>query len=699
MASLSGWTLYIDTDEYDIPTPGQAAEPPETPDPRIELVELSGGLTAARRLVFREKPKRHDDPSWGKNTLVRLKYVDEGDTTHWMFYGWIETPMSVGAPGEEYIEYECLGPKSRLNKVFWIHDGLARVCWNLTDVDDEDYDEAHVDQDIYHIVWQMLTDTTAADDLEDVAGITSWYLDPSMSADSPTPENISFNAPTGALDIIDQMIRWLPGYVCYVLPGETGCQLLIRKTANLTSIVNEVLGGKVWVPSNRIAPTSAGSYGALEIYGKRGQVDRAWYWDPDDTSGSDLEPVWSPSYEGVWTPQTRNDSEELRAVFRRWKAKASIVARWANIGVRITPNTEVKVFCTKQVFTGGPTPSVVWMPFTLRDYNPNDRTFELSAPAYVSDLAGGWESSELVLRNVVLSDAVTVRLPEIGGGAGGSDFDGDAYTIDGTETVWKKYSEKLRSITMTGTSTDSGLVSGRLIDVHAGVRAQQLQGCTIEFLSGTYTISSHQTDFFETDYVGNIPAGTDYTITGIDTSGDFEEILEALFPSLTAVSFPVKQTLELAARSISYFNNPFKLRIFADDGHTTNWEALDVILTNWDYSFQSNSLDFGCDSESSFAMRSYEDLVAAIDIENRLEEVEIWIQRNEKSTDTVVEGGTSENTSDIATGAHDHDSNNPEELHEENTKMTDGTNVGPIAVTYDPETEEFQAQWKTGPFS
>jgi len=681
--SLSGWEIQVDGTWYDIPTDEQEA--PGT-DPRLQLIEVSGGVTSARRLVFDHSPQRHDTLIFSRNDEVALR---RGGSTY-MFTGWIETPTSLGSPGDEKVRYECLGPKSKLNKVFWIHDGLGRVCWNLTDADDEDYDADHQDKTLYQILYQMFTDVE--DDLDDVCGIDSWVLDSNMSTDAPTPENLCYNCPTGVLDIIDQAIRWLPGYLCHIVPTPTGAQLRIDKTSSLTTRTL-TMGAKTWVPKNTVSPTSSGSYGALEMYGKRQQVDTAWFWVPSNPSGSTLEPLWSPSLEGSWTPENANSSEEYRKVYRAFKAKSTATGRWANANVRVTPSTSAKAWARKQIFAGDPeNPSLVWYLFAFNSYNAKDRTFQLGAPAYVLNLSeGGYESAFVVMRNVVLGDAVTVREPSSG-------FAGDAYTIDGIETVWKKYSEKLRKVYMQGITTNASTVNGRFIDIHAGVRLGNLVGASLTFSGGTYAVTANGSDYFDTGYGSTVGAGTGYTITAIDTTGAFGEILDGIFPSLTAISYPVKQTRERARYQITDFNAPFKMRIYADDGHTTGWESLDVVVTDWTYDASSDTVELGADSEGSFAIREYEDLVSQVDIENRLEEVEIWIQRNNKGEDSDSTG-TQDDPITVNAGAHDHDTNNPVELHEENTKMTDGTHVGTIAVTYDSETEEFQAQWKTGPFA
>lgn len=653
----SPWTITIDGTDYPIPIGGT---------PRLSVLDLKWGIFTHRNLVF-DEILQHDLATWGKGDVVRLLHGTDPTWTP-MFWGRIHKPRHIGQPGKERVRYECHGPLSLLNKVSWLRNGSARVCFNLTDVDDEDYLSSQTEIGIKTMLTEMVVDM--ATEIVSTTGLSGVSIDAALP-DDIQPENTCFNAPTGLLDIIDQLLRWVPSAIRWVEPTLTGGILHIDMAASLAPKTITIGGGNL-IAQNQVEPTSSNSYGALEIYGKREQTDRLWFYDPEDLPGSTLQPDWDPTAGDLWTPETRNDSEELKKVHRQFKEKTD-QGMWARSNVRAVPNATIAAWARHELIIGGGPPQYIWYQRALDEYNVGERSFRLRTPTW-KEFGAGYLTGRVYLRNVTLGSAVSVRNPVAG-------FAGDAFTIDGVEHVWKKYSEKLVKSTFIGTTTEEGL-DGQVIDEFAALRNFYLIGNTINISGfGNFTITMMQRSIVDTDSASTIPAGTAYTILALDNTSNFEDILASLFDTLTAVEFPIRDVINNATSQVTDYNAPLLLSIAAADAHPTGWESLDVVMTDATLDMSDDTLSVMGDSIGSINAKAYEDLIAETDIETRIEELEIWTIRNEASEEDNT-GHDAETTVDLSTG--DLTDHNHEEAGDggvidlEKIMFTDGTNTGPF---------------------
>lgn len=671
-----GYTLKVDGVSYALPTVSK----------RMQVQRCSGGTTATRQLIFKETA-RHDNPSFDMWDPVEL--LGTGDWAGTFFSGKIWEIEHVGDPQNEAILYHCYGPLADLNRVPWIHPStdMARMAINLTDEDDEDYDPDYQDMILGDIIDQYLTDM--ATEILAQANISEYDI--SSSLKEFVPKDLHFNAPTGGLDIIDQLLRYSPGFVRYVIPNGatsgTAHKLYIAQASDF-STKTITMGGGGYVQTNRVRPSLVGRYGAVKIVGKRELTDELLYYDPDDPN-SDLEADWDDTLEATWDPSKQHDDEDYYKVFRVWKQKDADTTEWAKSTVRATPNTTIKVWALSQFWVGGYSDvQEIWYKRSLAEYNKDERTIVLASPAYKKDLdTGAYEPTELKLRLCRLGTPVTVRYPSSG-------YSGDAYTENGVEEEWVKYAEKLVKLTFTGhCSEDGDPASGIIRDFFAGVRWFDLSNKELTYSGSGYNIDAHSSVHFETD--GSFESSEDdaYSIAVLDTSGDFDDIAESLWPSLTASPKPITITKHDTDDSIDYVVHPMLLSLDASDAHVTNWESLDLVVTSWTVDFVANTFTLTADDQASIAAESYSDLVQQRDLETTVEELEIYHIRNkDKETDSGSDGDT--NFTNVEGGQHKHSQDDPVELDVDVTEMRDGSDVALLHMAYDSDADAIVALWK-----
>lgn len=610
----NAYSLKINTTTYPLPN--------TSPPPRLQVDQCSGGLQP-RQLIFSEKA-RHDNATFSKQGLV--EFLVTGDSNGSLFYGRIWDVIHQGTPGNERVSYTAYGPKALLNKVFWKRGGKARVSLNLTDPDDDDYEPTLQDKTLTQIINLWWGDMSA--EVLSKTGISTLSI--SVNLPDVVPKDLNYNAPTGSLDILEGLLRWAPGFILYVELAVGGNHTLhILEISALTSI-DITLGGENWVQNNQVTSSIQGRYGALEILGKNALDDELLYYDPDDPTGSTLEPDWLAADEVGWTPENATESDARNRVFRAYKQKALDTKEWARSTVRSIPNSTIKVWSEAQYFLGGGSagvPQLIRIKRSVENYDKENRSFVTAYPVYKRDLTTyAYEPTKVWLRLCRLGSPVSVREPTAG-------FSGDAYSETGITDVWTKYAENLKTITFKGTATEN-TTGGTVMDYFAGLRWFLLNGKTLTKDPGgpgevSATILSHTGVYITTNGSFSMTAGDTYEIEAVDTTGDFDEVIAAIFPGLTASPKPINVTkYDWDDILDDLLAVPRLLNIVAADLHTTGWESIDVVMTDWSINPDSGEVTISGDSESSLAAQSWYDVVSERDMETTVEELDIWIHRN-----------------------------------------------------------------------
>lgn len=624
---MSEWEWHLGVTQPS-PTPTWQEVLPISPfdpenEPRVILDKATDGTTATRMLTFMEKV-RHDSPTFKKNQIARLWAVKDLTTivVHW---GRIENITHVGDPGNERIVYQSHGPLSLMNRIPWIRGGRARVSINLTDPDDENFDDTLQDLTIEEIV--NLYCFEMASYLNYTCHIFGVWFDPGFPELSP--KDLVYNAPEGGLDILDGLLRWTPGWIRRVSLDYYGVdqhRLEILDVSALDSL-DITLGGGNWIQTNNVESSCNARYGALEIIGKDELDDELLYFDPDNPDGTggpnQLVRNWNGTLEATWTPELANTDPEYGKVFKAFKQPATDTKEWARATVRATQNTGVKLWTTFTIQSGLGGASEIRSRIGYESYNKAAREIVLNSPIYEeSGDPGIWTVRPLWMRLCRTSGPVSIREPSSG-------YGGKAYTEDGIIDVWTKYAENLVKLTFHGTTTAAG-TGGTIKDSLLGIKWYDLSGKILTIGGNPYTITTHSNQHIETDGSFASSPGTPYTIAALDTEAEFQDVIEALFPGMTASPKPVSLSRHDVESMLEDLVDPGpkKINIKAADLHSTGWESLEAVVMDWTLDFGSNTFSLSADDASSLSVQSYSDLVAQRDLVTTVEELEIYVRRN-----------------------------------------------------------------------
>ncbi len=257
-------------------------------------------------------------------------------------------------------------------------------------------------------------------------------------------------------------------------------------------------------------------------------------------------------------------------------------------------------------------------------------------------------------------------------------------------------------------------------------------------------ITIHDAVQIEHDGLWSLTEGDDYTIEAVNTVPDFEDIIDSLFVGMTSAPKAVdltKYDWDSFLPNINRIEGPPLINLVAFDapGHITGWEEINVLLTSWTLNYQAYTIDITADRDSSVAVQDYNELIQNREIVNSVEELEIYVLRQRGKdndtgsdsthevtnvqnvfhiTETIWTDGTndgpirgwvwdpvSESWDIIAVHDHSGDPADPDpEVHKGGwldvaaTLYFDDPDDGLLAATYDSDTGEVQATWKSGPF-